>query len=161
MVPAAAVMRSPVARMVSSGRARGSLPAQLATYGHEYAVVSMPRRVATAKAMESASTFRTPRHPAVLAPGGCARPSCARTWPSSWISACAASDPSRSGRIRTRRVLQMVRLSAGPHGARSTANPSRLASQVSASQSPGGAVPCGNGRAGSTGGPSVWVMSHI
>src|ERR1035438_3364684 len=37
MVAAAAAMRSPAARIAASGRARGSLPAQLATYGHEHA----------------------------------------------------------------------------------------------------------------------------
>jgi hypothetical protein len=55
MVSAAVVMRVPVALIASSGRARTSAPAQLATSGHEQGEVLMPRRAATMKAVESAS----------------------------------------------------------------------------------------------------------
>ena len=75
---AAPVIRALALRMMSSGRARGSLPAQLATCGHVQADSSMPRRAAAMKATESAVSFWMPRQPAVLAPGGWNRSPSAR-----------------------------------------------------------------------------------
>ncbi len=115
-----------------------------------------PCRAVTMKATESASALRSPVQPEVVVPGGGAGAVVEQD-----VAELVRQRPGCPGRRRgwagrrMRRAAQNVVPSAGAPCSCSTANPSRRASQRSASSSPAGAWPC-CGEAAGTAAAARW-----